>query len=221
MEKIIEMIWGALINPSLITLGVCVVLLIFYSMHYVSHIEDYFTYRILKKYKYYSDEAVDHSLKKMIDKKKDQEIIFKIIGVRQRDLAELIMKLLTHPSLVLYQRDLDFYRPYFYLEGRSLKIKSVKCFDKIMNGISTVSFWSVLIVFAIFALSTLILILLLLLGVYLDSPNLVSTLKPIFVNLAISIVSYHMVFAIQKTLYKNNEKEMNELLDKFNNSESN
>lgn len=209
MDKLLDIVINFFQDPTLATFGVVTVVVLFRW----KVIEEYFSYRFLKKYEHYINAVTDSNLKKLLSRKRDQEVLFKITGIRQVDIAKKVMKLLVHPSLILYKRDLNCYKDYFDLDNGDLILKEMSIWVKSGHILSRILAFLILVIFAIFFMNTIFSLL--------DIKTVTSNLSSIIVSVAMSVLSFIVLFGLSSTLYINNEEKMQELLKDFNNSENN
>lgn len=186
-------------NPTLITFGGIVVVILCYIVPRWSLIEEYFSYRFLKKYENYINVTTDSDLKELLNKKRDQEVLFKLTGIRQVDLAKKIMKLQVHPSLVLYKRDLNFYKYYFALDEGNLVLKEIPKWIKVGNAMNRIFAFLILVIFAIFFVNTIFSLF--------DIKNVISNSLSIIVSAGMSVSSFILLLGLSSDLYINNGKK--------------
>lgn len=210
----IKLIEGFFNNPSFEKLIIGALSILVFAVFKWRYIEDYFSYRSLKRYERLISLATDSSLKKSLTIKKDHEIFFKEVGIRQVDLAKKVMQLLNHQSLILYRRDLDYYRYKFYLKDFKLYLKSLNwwevCWVFVLKVITKLCGF-----LAIFTFCCAIFILI----VSISSGHL-GTVKQNLISismfLGLAIFFFIMLISYLKSSPVNNEKGMHELLEEFN-----
>ncbi|WP_077927969.1 hypothetical protein [Wohlfahrtiimonas populi] len=219
MDKLFEILKDFFQNPTMATFIILFVCLLFYSLHRLRPIEEYLNYRSLKRYEQYINAATDHGLKKLLNKRRDQEVLFKLTKIHRSDLSMKIMKLLTHDSIVLYRRDLNYYRFKFDLIENKICIQPLSFFDKLgYKFLKLLALCCSLFAFFVFILLLLKLMLRDYINIRLSPRDDMGSIVELIVYMVV-IFCFGLYFLTQTP--KSNEKEMNELLEKFNNSENN
>ena len=218
MDRIAEMLEKFISNPSSESFWIALVFVILYLAHNAKNIEDYLSHRPLKKYEKYINVTTDNALKKSLNKKLDQEILFRVTGIRQVNLAQKLIKLLGHTSLILTQGDLSFYCYHFYLNEHKVMLKPISIFKKAYGYFMRIYFLSLLgwALFQMFCFAVL-----LILTTFSTTRFDMDTLQTLATLLLGSLIMFVIAWSISPSIPRSNEKEMNELLEKFNHSENN